>query len=189
MARSNDIADKVLNIGIVAGVVIGLVFLYKFFKNQFGGGGGPGGPANKPSAGNPAGGSMFDRLDAAYHKDILEPGKETRIAYELEAANIAALQYWNKPGSNIVINKVLKAVNKLNDVDFMAAVTKWLSLTKEKDFYKTTLVGAKIYTAGHSDFLVRYERLSGNPATSGMDVNTAISNGLHLAGNLTGTKL
>lgn len=165
MAKSNDIADKVLNIGIVVAVIVGLVYLLRFFKAS--GGDTLFGSSKIPSSGSgdkpgTEGGlsAIFNKLDAEYKEHIANPTKGTRIALQLEAADVSAKMFWNKPGSNIVINKTLKAVNALPDNEYMDAVTKWLKLAG-KDFYDTTLVGAKITTDSHSQFLLRYEALTG----------------------------
>jgi len=166
-AKSNDIADKVLNIGIVVAVIAGLWFLFKYLKNALGGGDTLFGGANSPSSGsgNQPGidlelKHLGDRIAAAVNKNIINPTKATRMAIELEVANKAALKYWNKAGTNIVINKTLKAVNALPDNEFLDAVNKWLKI-ENKDFYDTTLVGAQIYTMNHSNFLLRYQALTG----------------------------
>jgi hypothetical protein len=57
MAKQNEIAYQALNVGIVAGMIVGIYFLYKWLKNHVGGNGGTlfGGSGKEPTSGNGSG--------------------------------------------------------------------------------------------------------------------------------------
>src|SRR6185312_11918602 len=164
---AKDTTDKVINLGIIAAVIIGLVFLYKFIKGQFKGGDTPFGSSKTPggngsgsAAGSNAGG-IFTQIDNAYQEKILNPLKEDVTAAKLTIANVEARKFLNKPGSSVLINTALKSAMKLPDNQFLLAISRWLTLSRAKDFYATDLVGAQIYTSAHSDFVERYGELTG----------------------------
>jgi len=174
MAKQNDITTTVLNIGIIAAVVAGIWFLVKYLREHglhFGDGSGGNGtaPGNKGTGGSVLddGHKLGNKLSLAYQDTLLNPTLQKRFGYELALADEQAKKYWTKAGTNVIINKVLKAVNKLDDQQFAAAITEWKKIGGWKSFYDTQLVGAKIYTGEHSNFLVRYQRITGNPAVAG----------------------
>lgn len=183
MAKSNDITDKVLSLGIIAGVVIGLWVLYKWVKNHLDGNGGDTwfGASKEPSAGNGTNPgipapvkNIGQTISDAYKKEIGHPSKIIAYAYGLELANKSAKKYRNKPGSDVVINKALKAVNSLPDADFMAVINEWQRIDKFKEVLDTDLASAKILTNARSLFLTRYGRLTGKIGA----IVTPLSSGL-----------
>lgn len=170
MAQQNDIAGKVLNLGIIAGVVVGLYFLYKWLSGHIGNGGGDtlfgGSPVPSTGNGNNPGivqqiKTVADKISDSYKKEIGHPTHIAVVGYQLQLANRSAKVYKSKPGTNIVINKALKAVNALSDTDFMAAIAEWQKHDKFKDVYDTELAGNQVSSAARSIFLTRYGKLTG----------------------------
>ncbi|MGZ3983429.1 MAG: hypothetical protein ACXVJE_19530 [Mucilaginibacter sp.] len=165
MAKNDDILNKVINIAIVAAVVIGLWYLYKWAKDHIGGNGGtlfggsgkePGGNADKGDAPK----TVAEKIVDNYNKTIAQPTRVVLVANLLHLANKSAKKYDNKSGTDIVINKALKSVNALDDTEFTKAINQWLYMDK-LGFYESYLAGAKITGPGRSAFLTRYHKLTG----------------------------
>lgn len=193
MAKSPDYTGTAINIGIIAGVAIALWFLYKWFKGHVGGNGGTlfGGSGTTPGGAGGTGNvnALWDKvlqnaglknnvatkMAVAYHHDITNPPKVTAVAFQLQAANLQAKKFYNKTGTNVVINKALKSAKDLNDTDFMSAIRVWLTKEHQPDFWKTSLAGAQINNPAHGIFLERFRRITS-------DVSNGIRGGLALAG-------
>jgi len=167
-AKQNDIAYKALNIGIAAGILIGLYFLYKWLKNHVGGNGGTlfGGPGKVKTYGSASANSngpndLVSKIAKKTEEDLTSAPHTLVVAIQLEHANLQAKKFVKKQDTNIVINKALKAANALSDHDFMLAVKGFLALSNNPDLYKTPLAGNVSNTGSKSIFLSRYGELTG----------------------------
>lgn len=162
-AKQNDIAYKVLNIGIVVAVIAVIWFLYKWFKNHHGGKGDTlFGSAKQPSSGdghNDNNGGVSDlvtRLAKKAEDDVRNAPHTLVVGIQLDRANKEAKKFDKKQGTNIMINKAIKAANDLSDKDFLLAVKGWMALGDIDEFYDSPLALNVTNTANHSIFLTRY---------------------------------
>lgn len=160
--------DTALNIGIFVAVVIGLYFLYKWVVNHVGGHGGTlfGGKGTHRTFGNGsgmnnAGATVADKIEGAFNESIFQPAHHIIVATQLSMANKAAAKYRNKPGTDIVINKALKAALDLPDSEFLKVIKEWLAIDNLGNIYNSDLAGAKITASTRSAFLSRYSQLLG----------------------------
>lgn len=167
-AKQNDILYKALNIGIIAAVIVGIWFLYKWFKNHHGGLGDTlFGSAKQPSSGdghsdnNGGPSDLVTRIAKKAEADLKNAPHTLVVGIQLDRANKSAKQFDKKQGTNVIINKAIKAANDLSDKDFLLAVKGWLALGDIPEFYDTPLATNVTNTANHSIFLTRYGVLTG----------------------------
>lgn len=169
-AKQNEMAYTALNIGIVAAILVGLYFLYKWIKNHLPGGNGGnlfGGPGKEQTYGNGNGphnagsGDLLTRLADKAKTDLKSVPHNLIVAIQLKNANAQAAKFGNKQGTNIVINKALKAVNALSDTNFLIAIKEWQALDNVKEVYDSPLALNVTSTATSSIFLSRYGQLTG----------------------------
>jgi hypothetical protein len=178
MAKQPDYTGALINLGIFAGIALAVWFGYKWLKNHgssiFGGlgtnetigtGSDPGGiPSFEELLTKASNGSVSAKMALAYKKKMTPQTKASAVAYELSAANRQAAKFEHKAGTNVIINKALKAANALSDVDFMSSIREWQQLDKFDDFYSTHLAGAKITVQARSTFIGRFAKISGSVA-------------------------
>jgi hypothetical protein len=168
MAQQSDTLGTVIKVGIVAGLVLLAVLIYRWMKGYnggdtlFGPSKTPGGGGGGNQAGGAAAGNVFDRLNNAYTEKIANPLKEDVTAAELVIANAEAKKFNKTFGTNVWINRALKSAMELPDNQFMISIKRWLELSKVKDFYQTDLVGANISNTRRSDFITRFSILNGD---------------------------